>query len=62
MELKKCHNKRKKVFHYLTITNENYLQPSQPKGSDEGIIKGIDCLEKEKSPAVKLVGSGDNIK
>ena len=42
----------------MTITNENYLQPPQPKGSDEGIIKGIYCLKKEKIPSVKLVGSG----
>ena len=56
--IEEMYYKRKKVFYYLTITNENYVQPSQPKGSDEGIIKGIYCLEKEKSPAVKLVGSG----
>ena len=56
--IEEMYYKRKKVFYYLTITNENYLQPSQPKGSDEGIIKGIYCLEKEKAPAVKLVGSG----
>ena len=56
--IEEMYYKRKKVFYYLTITNENYIQPSQPKGSDEGIIKGIYCLEKEKSPAVKLLGSG----
>ena len=56
--IEEMYYKRKKNFYYLTITNENYVQPSQPKGSDEGIIKGIYCLEKEKSPAVKLVGSG----
>ena len=36
----------------------NYLPAISTKGSDEGIIKGIYCLKKEKSPAVKLVGSG----
>ena len=56
--IEEMYYKRKKVFYYLTITNENYIQLSQPKGSDEGIIKGIYCLEKEKSPAVKLLGSG----
>ena len=56
--IEEMYYKQKKVFYYLTITNENYVQPSQPKGSDEGIIKGIYCLKKEKSPSVKLVGSG----
>ena len=56
--IEEMYYKRKKIFYYLTITNENYVQPSQPKGSDEGIIKGIYCLEKEKSPTVKLIGSG----
>tara|TARA_B100000035_G_scaffold143263_1_gene121966 strand:- start:109 stop:1098 length:990 start_codon:yes stop_codon:yes gene_type:complete len=56
--IEEMYYKRKKVFYYLTITNENYVQPSQPKGSDEGIINGIYCLKKEKLPSVKLVGSG----
>ncbi len=29
------------IFYYLTIYNENYLQPAKPEGVDEGIIKGL---------------------
>jgi len=29
------------VFYYLTLTNENYPQPSLPPGSEEGIVKGM---------------------
>jgi pyruvate dehydrogenase E1 component len=29
------------VFYYLTIYNENYVQPSKPEGVDEGIVRGL---------------------
>jgi pyruvate dehydrogenase E1 component len=29
------------VFYYLTLYNENYLQPPKPEGSDEGIVAGL---------------------
>jgi pyruvate dehydrogenase E1 component len=29
------------VFYYLTIYNENYVQPAKPEGSDEGIVRGL---------------------
>jgi pyruvate dehydrogenase E1 component len=29
------------VFFYLTLYNENYLQPPRPEGSEEGIVAGI---------------------
>ncbi|MDT0593520.1 pyruvate dehydrogenase (acetyl-transferring), homodimeric type [Glaciecola petra] len=50
------------VFYYLTVMNENYVQPEMPKGCEEGILKGIYLLDKV-GPAksklnVKLVGSG----
>lgn len=54
------------VFYYVTVGNENYVQPPMPKGDDveEGIIKGLyrfrsaQELDKVKGPAVQLVGSG----
>ena len=50
------------VFYYLTVMNENYAQPEIPKGSEEGIIKGIYSLEKvgnaNSKKKVKLLGSG----
>ena len=48
------------VFYYLTVMNENYVQPEMPKGCEEGIIKGIyklDTVGKGKLK-VKLLGSG----
>ena len=29
------------VFYYLTIYNENYVQPAKPEGCDEGIMRGL---------------------
>jgi len=49
-----------KVFYYVTVMNENYSHPAMPKGSEEGIIKGIYCLQEgdEKGHKVQLMGSG----
>jgi pyruvate dehydrogenase E1 component len=50
------------VFYYLTVMNENYVQPEMPKGSEEGIIKGIYKLDtvgdKKAKLKAKLLGSG----
>jgi pyruvate dehydrogenase E1 component len=48
------------VFYYLTVMNENYVQPAMPEGSEEGIIRGIyqlDTVGKSKAK-VNLLGSG----
>jgi pyruvate dehydrogenase E1 component len=29
------------VFYYLTVMNENYVQPALPEGSEEGILRGM---------------------
>ena len=29
------------IFYYLTVYNENYLQPPKPDGVDEGIVRGL---------------------
>ena len=50
------------VFFYLTVMNENYVQPTMPKGCEEGILKGIYLLDKvggaKSKKKVKLLGSG----
>ena len=58
--LKRMYQLKDNVFYYITVMNENYHQPAMPKGSEEGIIKGIYCLEEgdEKGAKVQLMGSG----
>lgn len=54
--------KQENVFFYLTVMNENYVQPEMPKGCEEGILKGIYLLDKvgsaKSKKKVKLLGSG----
>jgi pyruvate dehydrogenase E1 component len=58
--LKRMYQLKENVFYYISVMNENYRQPALPKGSEEGIIKGIYCLEEgeEKGLKVQLMGSG----
>jgi pyruvate dehydrogenase E1 component len=58
--MKRMYQMKDNVFYYISVMNENYLHPAMPKGSEEGIIKGIYCLEEgeEKGLKVQLMGSG----
>ncbi len=58
--LKRMYQLKENVFYYISVMNENYLHPAMPKGSEEGIIKGMYCLQEgeEKGPKVQLMGSG----
>lgn len=52
---------RKNLFYYITVMNENYVQPSLPKGVEEGIIKGAYLFRKAaegEGAIVQLMGSG----
>ena len=48
------------VYYYITLMNENYSHPEMPKGSEEGILKGMYSFSKSKAkgPKVQLMGSG----
>ena len=58
--LKRMYQLKENVFYYISVMNENYLHPAMPKGSEEGIIKGMYCLQEgeEKGLKVQLMGSG----
>ena len=58
--LKRMYQLKENVFYYISLMNENYTQPAMPKGSEEGIIKGIYCLQEgeERGKKVQLMGSG----
>ncbi|SHF58483.1 pyruvate dehydrogenase E1 component [Microbulbifer donghaiensis] len=65
--LKEMYEEQKNLFYYVTIENENYLQPEMPQGVEEGIIRGIYKLEgnsrkpgkgKAAKKHVQLVGAG----
>ena len=46
----------------MTVTNENYIQPEQPKGIEEDVIKGLYKVSESKSPQLRLIGSGSILK
>ncbi|WP_088329952.1 pyruvate dehydrogenase (acetyl-transferring), homodimeric type [Lacimicrobium sp. SS2-24] len=60
--MRRMFEEQENVFYYLTVMNENYVQPQMPKGSEEGIIRGIYKLDHVKATktkqSVKLLGSG----
>ena len=59
--LEEMYSRQKNIFYYITLMNENYLQPALPEGAEEGIIKGIYLFKaagKTKGPKVQLMGSG----
>ncbi len=60
--LKRMYQDEEDIFYYLTLGNENYLQPAMPEGAREGILKGLyrlrGPLKKRAKPTVRLLGSG----
>ena len=59
--IKRMMNEKEDVFYYITSMNQNYTHPEMPKGSEEGILKGLykfrDSKAKHKNK-VQLMGSG----
>jgi len=60
--LRRMYEAGEDVYYYITLMNENYIQPEMPEGAEEGIIKGIYLLRSGgKEPdngRVQLMGSG----
>jgi pyruvate dehydrogenase E1 component len=56
------YREREDVFYYLTLYNENYVQPPMPEGVREGILAGLYRFQRsplgEDSPRLQLLGSG----
>ncbi len=59
--LYRMYEKMENVFYYITVMNENYIQPDMPKGVEEGIIKGMYLFKETKKKSkqhVQLMGCG----
>ena len=37
------------MYYYITLMNENYVQPALPQGVEEGILKGMYLLKESKN-------------
>ncbi len=58
--MKRMYQNQHNVFYYITAMNENYHHPAMPEGAEEGIIKGMYCLQEcdARGNRVQLMGSG----
>lgn len=59
--LHRMYELQENIFYYITVMNENYVQPDMPEGVEEGILKGMYVLKsapKKASNHVQLMGSG----
>lgn len=59
--LRRMIQERESVFYYVTVMNENYVQPTMPEGVEEGILRGLYPLQRaedRKDTHVRLLGSG----
>ncbi|SNS79380.1 pyruvate dehydrogenase E1 component [Granulicella rosea] len=57
--LRRMYQEGENVFYYLTMYNEDYLQPAMPEGVTEGILKGLYKYQPAAGTAVaQLFGSG----
>jgi pyruvate dehydrogenase E1 component len=58
--LRRMYEKQERVFYYITVMNENYVQPAMPEGVKDGILRGIYRLRTGGKGKVRaqLLGSG----
>jgi pyruvate dehydrogenase E1 component len=61
--LKRMYQDQESCFYYLTLYNENYVQPPMPAGVEDGIVKGLYLYQAADAKAAKarrvqLLGSG----
>jgi pyruvate dehydrogenase E1 component len=58
--MRRMYEAQERVFYYITVMNENYVQPALPEGAEEGILRGMYRLRSgaPQKRHVQLLGSG----
>jgi pyruvate dehydrogenase E1 component len=58
--MRRMYQEQENVFYYITVMNENYLQPAMPEGVEEGIRRGIYRFQQggKRKKRIQLLGSG----
>ena len=60
--IRRMYEKGENIYYYLTIMNENYVQPPMPPGVAEGILKGLyrflPAGDPKSKKQITLLGSG----
>ncbi|MET0066268.1 MAG: pyruvate dehydrogenase (acetyl-transferring), homodimeric type [Candidatus Thiodiazotropha sp.] len=58
--MRRMYEDQENVFYYITVMNENYVQPAMPEGVESGIVRGLYPLQEggKHKKRVQLMGSG----
>ncbi len=62
--LRRMYQEQENIFYYISVMNENYLQPEMPAGVEAGILRGMYLYQAapksraKKPKQVQLMGSG----
>jgi pyruvate dehydrogenase E1 component len=59
--IRRMYERREDIFYYLTVLNQNYVQPPMPAGAKEGILRGLypfKAAENKGGLPAQLLGSG----
>ncbi|MGE5431935.1 MAG: pyruvate dehydrogenase (acetyl-transferring), homodimeric type [Syntrophomonadaceae bacterium] len=60
--IRRMYEENESIYYYITVMNENYVQPPMPEGVKEGILKGMYRFKasdkKDKKARAHLFGSG----
>ncbi len=58
--MRRMYEAQENIYYYITVMNENYVQPAMPEGVEEGIRKGMYLYKKggRKKHRVQLLGAG----
>ena len=57
--LRRMYQEGEAIFYYITVMNEDYVQPALPNNVESGIIKGMYRLKKGRGKSqIQLLGSG----
>ena len=60
--MRRMFERNEDVFYYITVTNENEVQPSMPAEVREGILRGMYCLNANDEAQVRLLAAGPMVK
>ena len=56
--LQRMYEAEQDIFYYITVMNENYVQPSMPPGVRDGILRGLYRIAGNGNGEARLFGSG----
>ncbi|MDF7809178.1 pyruvate dehydrogenase (acetyl-transferring), homodimeric type [Pontiellaceae bacterium B12219] len=56
--IRRMYVENEQIFYYITLMNDNYVQPAMPEGCEEGILKGMYKFQSSEKAQAQILGSG----